>query len=96
MPLRNGRRLLIGLACFISACRRDLPPKIDICIGDGFGGADCVLKTGEKAYRSPSELKNYWATTQADMAAFSSWCYQASPQVIEAQMKAIEEAARAP
>ena len=84
--LLSGRWLLVSLALF-NGCRTTTPPKIDICIGDGLGGSDCVLKTGARVYRLPSEMRNYWCTTQADMAAFSSWAYDADVVVIEAEMQ---------
>lgn len=70
----NGRALSLALVV-LSSCRETTPPKIDICVGDGFGGADCVLKDGSRAYISPMNLKNYWMTPQEDMKSFANWCY---------------------
>lgn len=86
MRLKSGRMLCLALVLLFSGCRTTRPPKIDICIGDGFGGADCVLKDGVKAYRSPTELKNAWITTQDDMARYSSWCYDVPKSVVEKEM----------
>lgn len=93
--LKLGTMLCLSLASvLLSSCRNSNPPPIDICIGDGFGGADCVLKDNTKAYLSPSQLKNYWMTPEADEAAFSSWCYDASQSNVKAQMKAIKRATK--
>lgn len=63
----------------LSGCRKDTPPAIEICIMDGFGGADCQEADGSKVYKLPSEMKNYWSTNQVDMKSFASWCYE-TPQ----------------
>lgn len=90
--LRRGLTLLAVLA--LISCRSDKPPKISIiCIGDGFGGADCALADGSTAYRAPSELKNYWMTTQTDEENFASWCYDAPASVVAPMMKTIKEKA---
>lgn len=80
----NGKLLfLVVLVLSLYSCGT-IPPKIEVCIGDGFGGADCKSSSGETVYKSPSQLKNYWMTNQNDMAAFSSWCYRTSePKQIE-------------
>jgi hypothetical protein len=88
--LKHGVPLLVGLVLASIACRKSVPPPIDICIGDGVGGADCILKDGTKAYLLPSQLKNYWMTSQFDMQAFSSWCYDTSTKVTGAQMEALK------
>lgn len=86
-----GRLLLASLGLLLlSDCRTSIPPKIEICIGDGFGGADCIEADGTKLYRSPSSLKNYWMTSQPDEANFTSWCYQATPAQTEAGMQQIQ------
>lgn len=89
MRLRNGKMLFLALVLVLSGCRTTRPPKIDICIGDGFGGGDCVLKDGTKAYRSPTELKNAWITTQDDMAHYSAWCYDIPQNLVEKEMENI-------
>lgn len=67
---------LLSLLMF-SACRSDPPPQIIICIGDGFGGADCSIPgQQQKEYWSPSKLENSWITTQDEMARFTAWCYK--------------------
>lgn len=83
------KQLIVGsLLCLVlAACRTDKPPVIEICIGDGFGAADCIDRDGNKVYRSPSELQNYWMSPQQDMAAFSSWCYKVNKEVIESEMQ---------
>lgn len=75
LRLRLGRLLLPVLALALSSCRDSVPPKMEICIGDGLGGADCIGADGSRRYRLPSELKNYWMSNQPDMANFTSWCY---------------------
>ena len=87
----SGKLLLAGIAILASSCRSDTPPKIEVCIVTPVGGADCVLADGTRKLRLPSEMGNYWATNQADMKAFSSWCYGTSPDVAESVMSAMEE-----
>lgn len=61
----------------VSGCRTDKPPQLSvICTLDGFGGGDCVLADGTQVYKSPSEMKDFWATSQVDEANFASWCYK--------------------
>ncbi len=72
-PLKSGKMLY--LAVLLSGCGT-APPKIPICIGDGFGGADCVEVDQTKTYRKPSDLKNYWMTDQQSMSDFANWCYR--------------------
>lgn len=67
---------LIAFLLLIPACRKDKAPPTDVCIGDGFGGADCTLSTGEHAYKKPSDLRNAWMIPDAKQAqAFADWCY---------------------
>ena len=61
-----------------------------ICIGDGFGGADCSTAAGTHIYKSPSELKDYWMTTQTDEANFASWCYDAPPSLVKQSMDSMK------
>lgn len=85
--------LILGLA--LNSCRNDPPPALStICILDGHGGGDCVLADGTKKYMLPSEMLNMWATTQADEANFSSWCYQTSKSNVEKQMDLILASAK--
>lgn len=80
---------IIVLATITSGCpRKDPPPKISvICIGDGFGGADCVTSDGQNVYKSPSELKDFWMTTENDQANYSAWCYGTTPKVTAKVMR---------
>lgn len=71
------------LAALVSSCRKDYPPKIEICQFDGYGGADCILKDGSKVYRTPSELENYIGTNPDDQANFAAWCYGATQAEIK-------------
>ena len=71
-------------------CRNDTPPPTDICIGDGHGGADCTLWTGEHAYKTPSQLKSAWIIPdQQQAAAYVAWCYGTTPQVAANAMTVI-------
>lgn len=83
------KRLTLGALLLVSpaGCRKDLPPKIELCQFDGYGGADCILKDGTYVYKVPSELKNFLGTNPDDQAAFAAWCYGATP----AEMKAYYE-----
>ena len=75
----SGGMLCLALALSLSSCkssRSDPPPVLSIiCLGDGFGGADCSLADGTKKYLPPSELKNYWMTTNGDAQNLVQWCY---------------------
>ena len=88
---RLGRPLLVGLALVLVSCRDSVPPPIEICIGDGFGGAKCIERDGSKLYRTPSELTNYWLTNQPDMQAFSSWCYDTSSKIMSKNLNEVKE-----
>lgn len=90
MLLKNGRTLLVVLALLLSSCRSSVPPAIPICLGDGVGGADCVLEDGSRKYLPPSDLLNYWMTTQEGMKKFSSWCYQTDENTVSQEMKGFE------
>lgn len=90
-PHRHGKAHCLGLALLLlSGCRSSVPPKIEICIGDGFGGADCVETDGSQLYRSPSSLKNYWMTSQGDEQNLAEWCYATSAVSVSAGMREIE------
>ena len=82
LPLKIGALCLLAIVSR-SGCRKDTPPVFSvICLGDGFGGADCSVADGSRKYLKPSELKNFWMTTNADMQNYTSWCYQASPAAV--------------
>jgi len=85
----RGPLLLVSLACLSTSCRDSQPPKIEVCILDGFGGGDCIESDGSKLYRLPSDMLNYWATSQPDEANFASWCYQADRQTVNKAMTLI-------
>jgi malic enzyme len=78
-----------------------------VCIGDGFGSADCILREGSRLralcsfhddangagwYCPPSALENAWITTAEDMESFSQFCYGASKKVVRAHMNAYRQA----
>lgn len=69
----------------ITGCRKDQPPQIILCIGDGFGGALCDIP-GEtaKVFWPPSKLENAWITTQADANRLLSWCLRSTPEESQA------------
>lgn len=77
---------LLAVLVLLPNCRSSIPPAIEICLGDGVGGADCIERDNTKIYRPPSELKNYWMTNEPDEAAFASWCYNANPDQVQAVM----------
>jgi hypothetical protein len=84
--------LLIFTALFLNSCRTDKPPAISIiCTLDGLGGADCVQIPNKQVHLAPSQLAGYWATTQADIANFSSWCYQVPTPIVSSEMSRINE-----
>ena len=85
---------MAGVAAVYSGCRSSKPPKIPICIGTGYGGADCKLVDGTYEHWGPTKLKNAWITTQHGMALFSSWCYDAKLSIIQAEMAEIDEEIR--
>lgn len=89
-PHKLGRLLLAVLALASSSCRNSLPPPKEICILNGSGLGLCVEADGTKKTRVPSEMNNYWATNQTDMAAFSSWCYDANGALIDKMMLEIQ------
>lgn len=90
--------LMLGaLLSSVLGCRSSTPPATDICIGDGLGGADCTLSTGEHAYKTPSELKDSWIIPdQKQATAFVSWCYDTSPRNVKPAMEKTKEAAQNP
>lgn len=92
--LKLGKMLLLVLAfpLLSSGCRESVPPKIEICIGDGFGGADCIEADGSKLYKSPSALKNYWMTNEPDQANFTAWCYDSGVPAVNAGMSQVKAA----
>ena len=91
----HGKLLLVSLGLLLSSCRTDAPPKLSIiCIGDGFGGADCTDSTGNKVYKSPTDLLNFWMTTQVDEANYTSWCYGTTASVVKPFMDEIYREAK--
>lgn len=94
---KNKNILVVIAACLcLFACRSSTPPKLSIvCILDGYGGADCVDANGNKIYKAPSELTNFWATTETDEQNFTQWCYgSGSSNAVAAGMKSIKESLR--
>src|SRR4051812_30775572 len=84
--LHSGKKLLACLGLLLNSCRTSTPPPMDICLGDGFGGADCQLRAGSEMisrcsqnpkgyYCPPSALLNMWMTTETDEASFAKWAY---------------------
>ena len=91
MPsLKRGLLLYLSLGLLLTSCRDSVPPKIEVCILDGFGGGDCIETDGSQKYRFPSQMANYWATGEADEANYSSWCYATSVSTTKAAMSAIK------
>jgi hypothetical protein len=88
--------LMLGtLLSLAQGCRSSQPPPIDICLGDGFGGADCTLSDGSHAYKTPSQLKNSWIIPdQKQAASFTGWCYDIPSDQAQAAMEKISLEAR--
>lgn len=82
--------LTLSFVLLLGACRKDPPPSIEVCIISDGGSADCVKADGTKVFRLPSEMVNYWATSQTDMKNFSSWCYSTSKANVKANMEKLE------
>lgn len=94
-PLMLGKLLLIVLAlASLNACRNDPAPAITVCLGDGFGGADCSDAQKNHTYKAPSQLVNYWMLSPQDSANFVAWCYGSSVPQIQPAMTEIEEEVR--
>ncbi len=113
MLRKLGFALLAATAILFSAgstgCKSEKAPAIDVCLGDGFGGASCVLREGSELrskchysetvnakgwYCPPSSLENMWMTTQRDMESFSSFCYDVSRKTARNHMRAYSQALR--
>ena len=95
-PWRLGALLLVLLGLLpLEGCRDSVPPVFSvICLGDGIGGADCSLPGGASEHLLPSQLKNFWMTTNADMQNYTAWCYQTTPAVAAKGMSEIAEGIR--
>lgn len=93
--LRNGATLCLALGLALSGCRKDVPPTIENCVLDGFGGGDCIERDGSKKYRAPSEMTNYWSTSSEDLKEWASWCYKTKPELVDVALKSILEKAKA-
>lgn len=90
MPhLKHGMIFLL-LSLALVSCRESKAPIIDQCTGDGFGGANCVLKDNTRVYLSPMQLKNYWISSPQDMNLFVAWCYDVPPAVAEQHLEALK------
>lgn len=95
LRLKPGKLLFPLLALLsLNACRDSQPPAIEICIIDGSGGGDCIEADGSKLFRPPSQMMNYWATSQPDMQNFSSWCYDTNSSAVQTRMTEIQEQAQ--
>lgn len=71
-----GTTLLVCLASLAVSCRSDKAPPIDICQGDGHGGANCTAADGHHYYLVPSQLAQSWVIPNQEQAkAFVTWCY---------------------
>lgn len=86
MKCLKNLTLLSFIAISISGCRTDKPPAIEVCILDGFGGGQCVESDGTEVYKSPSAMKDYWATNESDMGSYTSWCYQTNAASVQPSM----------
>ena len=89
------RSLVILMLFCVCGCRTSTPPTIEVCILTGFGSADCVEPDGTKVQKLPSELNNYWSTSESDMERWTQWCYgSSSPSPIKAGMDNIKSRVR--
>lgn len=88
--------LMLGMmSLLVQGCRSSTPPPTDVCIGDGFGGADCTLSDGSHAYKPPSQLKSAWIIPDQKQAQlFVGWCYDTSPAAVAPAMEKVAEEAR--
>lgn len=82
---------LFLVGALISSCRHDSPPPIEVCLLDGFGGGDCTEPDGTQLYKSPSAMKNYWATSPDDEARYTAWCYDTTVARVTPRMEQIKE-----
>lgn len=97
MLQKLGKTLLFALVLLSSACRKDYPPAISIiCTLTPAGGGACVTFDGKRVFLKPSEMNNFWASTQEDMKNLLSWCYRTSPETIEHRMDEILQIMHAP
>lgn len=79
-------KLCVVLALLLSAtsCRKDNPPPLDTCAGDGFGGCDGETWDGKEFSKLPSELLNsFIMPDRAQAVAFLAWCYKVDPKAME-------------
>jgi hypothetical protein len=86
-----GVSLLLYTLFGVSSCRTDKPPAIEVCILDGFGGGKCVESDGTELYKSPSAMKDYWATNEPDMGNYTSWCYQTSAASVQPSLLRVKQ-----
>lgn len=96
--LKSGKLLLVVLALSLSACRKDPPPPMDNCLGDGQGGADCLDISGNYYYCDAECMLNRLAFRQDQFANFAAWCYDTKVKnvkpALQAEVRAIREASR--
>lgn len=80
-------------ALLLAGCpSKSNPPSLSvICIGDGHGGADCVTSAGQNVYKSPTDLLNFWMTTEVDQQNYASWCYGAKPSEVATTMAVMKK-----
>lgn len=98
MSLRKlGLMPLSALALILSGCpNKSPPPLVEVCLGDGNGGSDCVEHDGARLYRSPSMMLNYWCTNQEDEAAYATWATGANTERVNRAMEKIKGKILAP
>ena len=71
--LKNGAVLL---ALSLLGCKNP-PPKMERCIWNGDGTAECQLAGAEEYLtKQPAELVNYIGTNADDMENFVKWCVE--------------------
>ena len=81
--LKTGKLYFLLLVIFLSACRTDKPPVIEVCITDGYGAGDCTEHDHSILYRSPSQMVDYWCTNETDEAAWAAWAYNTGDSLVK-------------
>jgi len=67
--------IFIVTLLFLVSCSSTMP-KIDICVGDGYGGADCIDVKRNPYYMLPSQLENFNAFENAELVKYYDYCYR--------------------
>ena len=63
--------LLLLTGCATLSCK---PIKVEVCVLNGDGSAECALADGSEVEKASEELENYIATNSADMEKLLNAC----------------------